>query len=98
MEHSTCYRPENYWCGLTDGKYKYIYHFYTGSEQFFDLVNDPGELHDLAVGSANQKRLQMWRGRMVTHLSERGVEFVRDGKLQIRKEGMLYSPNYPGKI
>lgn len=97
MEHSTCYRPENYWCGLTDGKYKYIYHFYTGQEQLFDLTNDPGELHDLAQESTNQKRLQIWRGRMITHLSERGEEFVQDGKLKIRKEGMLYSPNYPGK-
>ena len=32
---------------------------------------------------------------MVNHLSERGEEFVKDGRLVKRKETMLYSPNYP---
>ena len=32
---------------------------------------------------------------MVNHLSERGEEWVKDGKLVIREESMLYSPNYP---
>jgi arylsulfatase len=32
---------------------------------------------------------------MVEHLSERGEQFVSDGKLTIRKEQLLYSPHFP---
>lgn len=70
--------------GQVAEKHKYIYNFYTGKEQLFDLIDDPGELHDLELDSTNQKRLQMWRGRMVSHLSERGDEFVKEGKPQLR--------------
>jgi len=95
MEHSTCYQKENYWCALTDGKIKYIYCFFDGQEQLFDLLKDPGELIDLAPKKKYNKTLELWRNRMVKHLSERGEEFVKDGKLQIRGKAMLYSPNYP---
>lgn len=37
------------------------------------------------------------RNAMIEHLSERGEDFVKDGKLVIRKKTMLYSPNYPKK-
>ncbi len=96
MEHGTCYRKENYWCALTDGKMKYIYNFYSGAEQLFNLENDPGELTELTKSEHYLTTLKLWRNRMVEHLSERGEAFVKDGKLQIRKELMLYSPNYPG--
>ena len=97
MEHATCYQKENYWCALTDGKMKYIYFFYTGEEQLFDINNDPGELNELSKKSEYKSKLKIWRSRMVDHLSERGEGFVKDGKLQVRKETMLYSPNYPKK-
>ncbi len=97
LEHATCYQKENYWCALTDGKMKYIWFFYTGEEQLFDIKNDPGELTELSNKSAYKSKLNLWRSRMVNHLSERGEEFVKDGKLQVRKETMLYSPNYPTK-
>lgn len=32
---------------------------------------------------------------MVVHLAERGEEWVKDGKLVIREENVVYSPNYP---
>jgi hypothetical protein len=32
---------------------------------------------------------------MVKHLSERGEEYVKDGKLQLIEKTILYSPNYP---
>jgi arylsulfatase len=32
---------------------------------------------------------------MVEHLSQRGEQFVSNGKLAIRKERMLYSPHFP---
>jgi len=97
LEHSTCYEPENYWAALTDGRTKYIYNFPTGGEQLFDLANDPGELHELSRESRFQNLLEAWRSRMAAHLEPRGEEWVRNGRLLIRKEGMLYSPNYPGE-
>ena len=84
-------------CALTDGKYKYIYYAYDGREELFDLANDPGEVTDLAGATAHKDVLRKWRGRLVEHLSERGEEFVKDGKLAIRKKRFLYSQHFPGK-
>jgi arylsulfatase len=94
LEHSMCY-SKDHWNALTDGKVKYIYHAFDGREQLFDLTADPHELHDLAAEPAHSAKLRQWRQRMVEHLSERGDEFVRDGKLMIRKKRLLYSPNFP---
>jgi len=96
LEHSMCY-SEDHWNALTDGKFKYIYYAYDGREQLFDLTNDPGELYDLAAASAYKNVLLQWRQRMVEHLSERGEQFVSNGKLVIRKKRFLYSPHYPKK-
>jgi len=93
LEHATAYSAENYWAALTDGTWKYIWFFRSGKEQLFNLKNDPGELQDLS--ESNIAELELWRNRMVDHLSERGDGFVKDGKLVIRDETMLYSPNYP---
>ena len=35
------------------------------------------------------------RRALADHLSERGDEWVRDGKLQTRSTTLLYSPNFP---
>ena len=96
LEHDVCYSPENHWTALTDGKVKYIFHAFDGAEQLFDLVADPGEERDLAADPAHAEMLALWRQRMVDHLSERGPDWVKDGKLQIRKERCLHSPNYTG--
>ena len=95
LEHSTCYSEDNYWCALTDGKIKYIWFFSTGKEQLFDLVKDPKETEDLVGSRKYRKQLNELRAAMVLHLSERGDEWVKDGKLVIRKQSLLYSPNYP---
>lgn len=95
LEHATCYSPDNYWCGLTDGKMKYIWFFRTGEEQLFNLEKDPHELVNLAGNKKQAKMLAMWRERMVKHLSERGEEYVKDGQLQKLSKTRLYSPNYP---
>ena len=34
---------------------------------------------------------------MIDHLSERGEKFVKDGKLQLLKQKILYSPLFPDK-
>ena len=95
MEHATCYSQDNYWAALTDGNWKYIWFFRTGKEQLFNLKSDPGEITELSQKQEYADVLKQWRQRMVKHLSERGEGFVKNGKLVVRKETMLYSPNFP---
>lgn len=95
LEHSTCYSDDNYWCALTDGKLKYIWRFHTGEEELFDLSTDPHELKDLSKDKRYKFCLLLMREAMVKHLSERGEEYVKDGKLQVLKRTILYSPLFP---
>lgn len=95
MEHATCYSDDNYWAALTDGKIKYIWNFHNGSEQLFDLRENPGETHNLSEDAAYQNKLSELRKMMVEHLSERGDSFVKDGKLMTLDTTLLYSPNFP---
>ena len=95
LEHGVCYSRENNWNGFTDGRTKYLYHAFHGQEQLFDLQNDPHELNDLASDPAAEERLRQWRQRMVEHLSIRGDQWVKNGKLQTRKEPIPRSPNFP---
>lgn len=95
LEHATCYSKDNYWAALTDGKFKYVWNFHTGEEQLFDLTKDAHELVDCSVKSLYKKVLEEMRQAMVEHLSERGEEFVKNGKLLTLKNTILYSPNYP---
>jgi len=95
LEHAECYARENYWCALTDGKVKYIRFFHSGEEQLFDLVRDPHELKNCVTVPAYKNQLEAMRNEMIAHLSERGEGFVKDGKLVMRENSLLYSPNYP---
>ena len=97
MEHSSAYFSDNYWCALTDGKIKYIWFFQSGKEQLFDLTKDPHELRDLSAVSRYGKQLATMHQAMVDYLSERGEEWVKDGRLVVRKKTMLYSPHFPRK-
>jgi arylsulfatase A-like enzyme len=95
LEHATCYTNENYWCALTDGKMKYIWFFYTGEEQLFDLTSDPDEKLNLSGELNYMESLELWRSRIIKHLELRGETFVKAGKLVQRNTTMLLSPNYP---
>jgi arylsulfatase len=95
IEHSTAYWEDNYWCALTDGKIKYIWFFRTGQEQLFDLVKDPHELNDVSGSCSYRGILKKMRQAMINHLKERGEEWVKDNRLMIRNQNLLYSPNYP---
>jgi choline-sulfatase len=95
LEHDLCYSPLNHWNALTDGRMKYIFHARDGEEQLFDLRQDPHELKSLASETAYSSELSQWRERLITHLSIRGERFVKNGKLALRPESYLYSPNYP---
>lgn len=98
LEHTMVYDENNYWAALTDGNMKYIWFFPTGREQLFDLEQDPHEINELSQKPAYAEKLRIWRNRMTQHLSERGEPFVKDGKLQIFQNPMLYGPNYPAKV
>ncbi len=95
MEHSTSYFENNYWSAVTDGKRKYIWHFHTGQEQFFDLEKDPYENKDLTDDKNHQEEMNRWRNYLVDYLKERGPGFVKNGQLVKRTETMLYSPHHP---
>jgi len=80
-EHARCYGDiyNNHF--LTDGREKFIWLSHTGEEQLFDLVEDPGELHNLAALDENASRVAVWRDRMIEELEERPEGFVDGGKL-----------------
>jgi arylsulfatase len=96
LEHNVCYDATNHWNALTNGKWKYIFHANDGEEQLFHIDKDRHELNDLAKQREHAEELALWRARMVDHLQERGDQWVRDGKLMLRKQGMALSPNFPG--
>jgi arylsulfatase len=96
LEHGICYSPTNHWNALTDGREKYIYHAYDGSEQFFNLERDPHELNDLASEPVAAARFSEWRNRMIAHLAPRGDAYVKNGRLIPRPQNMPTSPNFPG--
>jgi arylsulfatase A-like enzyme len=92
LEHGVCYDNANQWTALTDGRWKYIFHGYTGEEQLFDLTKDRAELHNR---TDDAERLRLWRGRMIAHLEARGDAWVKGGKLATREKMVQYSPLYP---
>lgn len=94
LEHDVCYDRSNHWSALTDGRWKYIFHARDGEEQLFDLRKDPAELHDLAGDTAFESGLRQWRSRMIEQMNVRGDAWVKGGKLALRPESILYSPNY----
>ncbi|MGG5174542.1 arylsulfatase [Pseudarthrobacter sp. J1763] len=66
---------------LTDGKVKYIWGSGKGTEQFFDLAQDPQEQRNLAKEPEHQTTVAAWRQRLITVLVGREEGFVRDGQL-----------------
>ena len=95
LEHATCYRPDNDWAAVTDGRWKFVFNFHTGEEELFDLTTDPGECRNLAATAAIANRTAEWRHRLVAELTPRGPAWVKDGRLQRRETGIVYGPNYP---
>lgn len=96
LEHDVCYDESNHWTGMTDGTWKYVYHAHNGEDQFFNLKEDPAELHDQASDGGYTRRKREWRDRLIEHLSERGEPFVVKGDLGVQPKSFLYSPNWPG--
>jgi choline-sulfatase len=94
-EHCRAYSDEQAMFYLTDGKEKYIWFPYLGTEQLFDLEADPGECRNLAAGVALQSNLEKWRGRLMDELRRRDSSMVQDGRLIPLQSGDQWtSPNY----
>ncbi len=85
-EHSPCYSPEEAMQYLTDGREKYIWFPYTGEEQFFDLIEDRAELHNLARRPECAERIEPRRRRLVDILGRRGDGFSDGENLLVRRE------------
>lgn len=66
---------------VTDGHRKFIWFSGSGIEQFFDLDEDPQELHDLVADAARSEEVGDWRSRLVGHLTGREEGYVSDGVL-----------------
>jgi len=75
------------WQYVTDGKEKFIWQSDSGREMFFDLTNDPQELHELSDNNEYKERISLWRERLVRTLMSRPEDgLVEDGAL---KSGIL---------
>ncbi|MFV0539950.1 MAG: arylsulfatase [Aestuariibaculum sp.] len=94
LEHAQVYDERNYWTGLTDGTWKYIFFPFDGSEQLFNLKNDPLEQQQLAGLDQYADKLLEWRKKMGSHLEERGAEYVANG-IPIKRKNILFSPHMP---
>lgn len=95
-EHTVCYGKEWGMQYITDGREKYIWFHHTGREQFFDLVHDPQELHDLAGDPGYyQERIRYWRVQLARINSRRGDPRGRGDELVPQPEGaLMLSLNY----
>ena len=66
---------------MTDGKRKYIWYPGTGDEHYFDIENDPTEMHNLAESAGHRADIETWRGLLVEELEGRPEGFVDKGRL-----------------
>ena len=81
---------------ITDGKYKYCYDPLNGIELFFDLINDPNELHNGLKDKKYKEKVDLFKNRLIKELEPRVKEgFVKEGKLQ---KGVKLAPIRNGLI
>ena len=66
---------------LTNGRQKYIWNRLSGDEQYFDLRQDPGELHNLVANPERQDEVELWRSRMIERLKDRPEGFSDGARL-----------------
>lgn len=71
---------------ITDGREKYIWYSQTGEEQFFNLAEDPRELHNLMDSPQAQERIHYWRSVLIQELEGREEGYVQDGSLVVGRK------------
>ena len=79
---------------VTDGREKYIWFHHTGRERLFDLIADPGELHDLAGEATARPRLARWRAILADVNERRGDPRGQGGQLRVQEQALSLSPFY----
>jgi arylsulfatase A-like enzyme len=80
-EHAPCYSQAQAYHFLTDGTWKYIWRPLDGTEQLFNLAQDPRELHDLARDATYRDEVNRWRQRLIAQLKDRPEGFTDGGRL-----------------
>lgn len=98
-EHSVCYSEEQEMQYVTDGRMKYIWFPRTGTEQLFNLEDDPYECVNLADKKDNKGQLMLWRARLIETLKPRNAGLT-DGDKLVCQAGKPYlvSPQYNERI
>ena len=66
---------------VTDGRRKYLWASGRGIEQFFDLEQDPQELHNLVDDAERADEVERWRQVLIGYLEGREEGYVADGRL-----------------
>ncbi len=82
---------------LTDGKVKYIWFPKSGTEQLFDLKNDPYETIDLANFFKHSSLLLDMRNRLIKELEPRNSVITSKHEL-LTYSGPIVSPNYKKRV
>ena len=79
IEHAPCYSEAQAFHALTDGHFKYIWRPADGTEQLFNLDQDPHEERDLSKAVTGKATLEHWRQRLIQRLTGRPEGFT-DGQ------------------
>ena len=80
---------------IVNKREKYTWFHHTGKEQYFNLIDDPQECHDLAGNPAARDRIEAMRSLLARVNEERGDPRGQGGRLVVQPDGaLLRSPNY----
>ena len=71
---------------VTDGKRKFAWYPGRDEELFFDLEQDPQEMHNLANDPDRAIEVATWRGHLIAQLGDRPEGFT-DGEKLIKQDG-----------
>ena len=94
-EQTNLHGRENGMQFIVNKREKYTWFHHTGKEQYFDLIEDPQECHDLAGNPAAKDRIEAMRSLLARVNEERGDPRGQGGKLVVQPDGaFLRSPNY----
>jgi arylsulfatase A-like enzyme len=80
---------------LTDGREKYICSLIDQREQFFDLVRDPRECHNLAWEDTGRQQTARWRNNLISRLAAREDLYQEDIRQlrQMQHQAFPVEPN-----